>query len=153
MKTFCILFLGLCIACPSFAQSQPDERTPANQIAAFFDSLKKGEVGKAYDELLKGSKIAEKARDVEALKSKTSEAVALFGALQGYETVETKMVGTRLGRFTCISLGEDYPLRWRFYFYRSEAAWRLLDIRVDDRLGEMMGEDAEQPEPPPARKK
>ena len=43
-------------------------------------------------------------------------------------------------RQTCISLNQDLPLRWRFYFYRSEGAWKIVDMRVDDGLVELFEE-------------
>lgn len=120
--------------------AQPNAGTPTKLIGNFFESLKKSEVNKAYDELVKGTKIADKPKDIATLKGKTTEAVVLFGQVQGYEILETKLVGTHLARFTCLSLGKDFPLRWRFYFYLAEPAWRLIDIRVDDRLADMFEE-------------
>jgi len=55
--------------------------------------------------------------------------------------VDEKFVGASLLRRTCISLNTDLPLRWRFYFYKSEGVWRLVDIRIDDGLVELF-EDA-----------
>ena len=71
---------------------------------------------------MKGTKIADRPKDITTLKGKTTEAVALFGQVQGYEILETKLVGAHLARFTCLSLGKDFPLRWRFYFYLAEPA-------------------------------
>jgi hypothetical protein len=39
-------------------------------------------------------------------------------------------------------LNEDLPLRWRFYFYRSENKWKLVDLRVDDGIVELFDEVA-----------
>jgi len=66
--------------------------------------------------------------------STVSEALSLFGEIRGFELVETKLVGSALRRYTFLSFGRDFPLRWRFYFYRTEKAWRLIDLHVDDRL-------------------
>ena len=51
--------------------------------------------------------------------------------------MDEKTVGESLMRRTCISLNADLPLRWRFYFYKSGGAWRLVDLRVDDALVEL----------------
>ena len=93
--------------------------------------------------MTKGSKIIEKPEDLRVLKQKTREAIDVFGAIQGYELVETKPVGTRLLRRTYLSLGAEYPLRWRFYFYLADNRWRLIDLRVDDRLAGMFDEPRE----------
>ena len=67
----------------------------------------------------------------------------LFGSIRGYELIESKTVGSNLLRRTYISLGRDFPLRWRFYFYRASADWRLVDLRVDDRLSGIFEEPEE----------
>jgi hypothetical protein len=116
---------------------------PAQIAGGFFGLLQRGEVEKAYEELTRGSKIADRPEDLKTLKAKTREAIDVFGAIFGYEVVESKNVGTRLLRRTYVSLGKDFPLRWRFYFYKSDNAWRLIDLRVDDRLAGMFDEPEE----------
>lgn len=116
---------------------------PAQIAGGFFGLLQRGEVEKAYEQLTRGSKIADRPEDLKTLKAKTHEAIDVFGAIFGYEAVESKNVGTRLLRRTYVSLGKDFPLRWRFYFYKSENAWRLIDLRVDDRLAGMFDEPEE----------
>ena len=71
---------------------------------------------------------------MKSLKTKTREAIDVFGAVIAYELVESKNVGVRLLRRTYLSVGKEFPLRWRFYFYKPDLAWRLIDLRVDDRL-------------------
>ena len=61
-------------------------------------------------------------------------ATVFLTAVIGYELVESKNVGVRLLRRTYVSVGKEFPLRWRFYFYKPDLAWRLIDLRVDDRL-------------------
>ncbi len=107
---------------------------PAQIAATFFGLLQKSRVEEAYTNLTKGSKIAEKPDELRSLKAKTSQAIEMFGSVQGYDLVESKSVGAHLIRRTYLSLGKDFPLRWRFYFYRSDNVWRLVDLRVDDRL-------------------
>jgi hypothetical protein len=116
---------------------------PAQIAGNFFALLQRGDVEKSYSELTRGSKIAERPEDLKTLKAKTREAIEVFGAIFGYELVDSKNVGTRLLRRTYLSLGRDFPLRWRFYFYKSENAWRLIDLRVDDRLAGMFDETEE----------
>lgn len=106
----------------------------------FFLALKANQISAAYDALVKDTIIAERAADVTALKEKTKQAFESYGPISGYEVVDEKIVGSSLLRRTCISLNTDLPLRWRFYFYRSEGAWRLVDIRIDDALVELFEE-------------
>jgi hypothetical protein len=129
----------------------PRLQDPPSQIAAtFFGLLQKGELDPAYDSLTRGSKIAERPEELKTLKNKTREAIEVFGAVLGYELVESKPIGSRLLRRTYISLGKEFPLRWRLYFYKSENVWRLIDLRVDDRLTGMFDEQ-EEPRAPEAK--
>lgn len=109
-------------------------------VGNFFALLEKNQIDQAYDQLTKGTPIADKPDDVATLRAKTRDAVDLFGAVQGYEQIVVKNVGAHLMCATYISLGKSYPLRWKFYFYKSDRTWRLIDIRVDDRLVEMFDE-------------
>ncbi|MFZ4683214.1 MAG: hypothetical protein ACOYMS_11975 [Terrimicrobiaceae bacterium] len=113
---------------------------PAEKLDLFFLALKAGQVDAAYDALVADTIIAERKEDVTGLKLRTKEAIESYGAVSGYEVVDEKVVGTSLLRRTAISLNADLPLRWRFYFYRSEGAWRLVDIRIDDALVELFEE-------------
>jgi hypothetical protein len=128
---------------PETPSPAPAEDVPGKMAHEFFTSLEKGQIDEAYANLTKGSKIVEKPEDLRVLKQKTKEAVEVFGAIQGYELVETKPVGTKLMRRTYLSLGAEYPLRWRFYFYLANNRWRLIDLRVDDRLAGMFDEPRE----------
>ena len=124
---------------------------PAQVAAIFFGLLQKNEVDPAYEGLMKGSRIAERPEELKTLKSKTREAIDVFGPVQSYELVETRNVGTHLLRRTYLSLNKEFPLRWRFYFYMSGDLWRLIDLRVDDRVTGMFDE-AEDPKTAPETK-
>ena len=113
---------------------------PAQVAAIFFGLLQKNEIEPAYEGLMKGSRIAERPEELKTLKSKTKEAIDVFGPVQNYELVETRNVGTHLLRRTYLSLNKEFPLRWRFYFYLSGETWRLIDLRVDDRVTGMFDE-------------
>lgn len=116
---------------------------PAQVASIFFSLLQKSLIDPAYEGLTKGSKIAERPEEIKTLKSKTKEAIEVFGPVAGYELVETKNVGTHLMRRTYLSLNAEFPLRWRFYFYHSDNLWRLIDLRVDDRVTGMFDEAEE----------
>lgn len=115
---------------------------PIDALDAFFSALKSGQVDAAYDALVAGTIIADRREDVAGLKAKTKQALDSYGPVGGYEPVETVEIGTCLRRHTCISLNQDLPLRWKFYFYRNAAGWRLVDLRVDDGLAELFDDVA-----------
>lgn len=127
---------------PSAGEPDPGD-VPAQMASGFFALLQKNEVDEAYTNLLRNSKIAERPDEVRGLKDKSREAIELFGPVQGFEVTESKKVGTRMLRRTYISLNRDFPLRWRFYFYLSDRVWRIIDLRVDDRVSGMFEELAE----------
>lgn len=128
---------------PAPATSAEEGDTPEKIIARFFAYIQRKDVDLAYDQLTKGTKIAERAEDVRTLKAKTKEAISVFGVMLGYDFVGKKSVGDRLFSYTCLSLGKEFPLRWRFYFYRPADQWKLIDLRVDDRLAAMFDEPEE----------
>ena len=170
----CVLATVLAVA-PVFAQPQtqeakPQEITdgespfahPTTQVRDFFRILAEGRVDAAYDQLLKGTLIAGKPEDLAMLKKKTREAIQAFGPINGYEIAGVKNVGrgSHLMCLTCLSLGKQLPIRWRFYFYNADSkisypaspsdanpviingTWKLIDIRIDDRLVDMFEEPA-----------
>jgi hypothetical protein len=116
---------------------------PAQIVANFFAALESGKVDEGYATLTKDSKIAEKPEELKQLKAKTREAIEVFGAITGFDFVESRAIGQRLVRATYISEGKVFPLRWRFYFYKPENAWRLIDMRVDDKLTGLFDEPDE----------
>lgn len=118
----------------------PPQAEPTKMVAGFFTELELNRVDVGYDELLRGSKIAEVTHDVELLKGKTKEAISNFGEIIGYELIQKKQVGDHLLNLTYISTGKNYPIRWRFYFYKATDTWRLIDIRISDRLMDMFDE-------------
>jgi hypothetical protein len=128
---------------PAPPEPAPEPDTPERTVARFFASIQRKEVDQAYETLTKGTKIAERAEDVKMLKSKTKDAIAVFGAITGYDLVAKKNVGERLVSYTYVSLGKEFPLRWRFYFYKPQDTWKLIDLRVDDRLGSIFDEQEE----------
>lgn len=128
---------------PRVVQANPMQDGPSQIVAAFFASLKEGKIDEGYAMLTKGSKIAEKPEELRQLKAKTREAIEVFGTINGYDFVESRAIGQRLVRATYVSLGKVFPLRWRFYFYKPEEVWRLIDMRVDDKLPGIFDETEE----------
>lgn len=118
---------------------------PAQIVATFFGALRDGKIDEGYTTLTKDSNIAEKPEQLKQLKAKTREAIEVFGVISGYDFVESRAIGQRLVRATYVSQGKVFPLRWRFYFYKPEDSWRLIDMRVDDKLTGIFDEVEEKP--------
>jgi hypothetical protein len=131
---------------PSGANSAAPTPTPMSTLAPeevlrlFFEDLKADKLDAAYQGLVKNTVLSERAGTTEQLKDKTREALDHFGPAKGYEIVENLQVGDSLFRYTCVSLNEDIPMRWRFYFYRSGTQWKVIDLRVDDGIADLFEE-------------
>jgi len=106
----------------------------------FFKHLKVNSVDAAYSGLLRDSKIADSREDVATLKAKTREAIRAFGDILSWDLIATKQVGSHLISYTYIAAAKSYPIRWRFFFYKASDIWKLVDIRIDDRLPRMFDE-------------
>lgn len=125
---------------PTATPASPTE--PTELLQRFFEALKADKLDEAYEGLAKNTLIATKAENLQQLKKRTRDALDNFGPVKGYEVVETIEIGSSLFRQTCISLNEDLPLRWRFYFYRAENKWKIVDLRVDDGIVELFDDFA-----------
>ncbi len=123
---------------PTFPGLEPEVH---NQLKVFFLLVQRGKVDAAYEALVKGTIIESRPADITVLRDKTKQAIQVFGEIRGYEVIELRRVGEHLLNVVVISLGDKFPLRWKLYFYHSRDAWRLIDIRVDDRLISLFGEE------------
>lgn len=113
---------------------------PAATIDRFFRFLKEGKLDEAYEDLSKVINIPGRPNSAKEFKERTQAAIDNFGPVTGYEVVDSMTVGKALHRQTCVSLNEDSPLRWRFYFYRTGGEWKLIDLRVDDGIVDLFEE-------------
>ncbi len=121
-----------------------DASAPRDAVARFFAALTKNQIEDAYAGLLKGSIILEKSGgEAETIKSRTQKAIDNYGPVRYYVTLDETAVCAELRRITCLSLNEDFPMRWRFFFYEGAEGWKLVDLRVDDAVVDMFeGADA-----------
>lgn len=127
---------------PVPAANQPETPTapppaPEESIRDFFTHLMKERVSEAYRGLVRGTIIAYKPEDVKSLEDRTGRALDSYGLIEGFDLLSDESVGGHLRRLTYLSINSELPLRWRFYFYKSRDAWRLVDLRVDDGLVEL----------------
>ncbi len=148
------LFVGLLFATPAPAAPPPLPEDIQKGITTFFNLLKQQKVDEAYEIILTNTRIRGREDDVKALKKQTREAISTYGPMLGFETIEQRRVGMSLMQVVCLSWSENFPLRWRFSYYRPGDRWRLLDIFVDDKIGELFDARAVRVQPmdgaPPA---
>lgn len=150
---FSFLLLPFLFAASSPAAAPPLPEDIQKGITTFFNLLKQQKVDEAYELILVNTRIRGREDDVKALRKQTREAIATYGPILGFETIEQRRVGMSLMQIVCLSWSENFPLRWRFSYYRPGDRWRLLDIFVDDKIGELFDARAVRVQPmdtPPA---
>jgi len=125
------------LACPAPAEDAPAEITRV--CAAFFDQLKAGQIKPAYQELLRGSRIADQVEDVAKLQQRAEELVQGYGPILGYEFVKAQGIGKSLCQVTYITRSDRAPVVWQITFYRPAETWRVFNVRMDDRVMDLFG--------------
>ena len=107
-------------------------------IEAFFNLLKQNKVPEAFTQLLKGSRIGQQPEQVSVLVGTTQQAFGLYGKMISYEVYDTYTVGSSLIVTTYLTNLPVEPIRWRFVYYKPDKEWRIIDIRVDDVLVDLI---------------
>lgn len=108
------------------------------QIDKFFNTLKAGDSTKAYEELLIGSRLGERKENVRMLIDKTDQAFGVYGKMTGVEVFDNYMIGANVSVTVYLMHLPAQPIRWRFVYYKPETTWRLIDLRVDDVLDDLI---------------
>ena len=125
-----ILVLGL-LFCSAFLKSKPAFE---KQVELFLTSIIHGEVDKAYDELLTGTTLADRAKAIDQQKQQTSELFNTYGRLLDKELVKKQKYGKSLVRLVYIMKCEKMPLIWEFYYYKAEDQWKMISLKLRDDL-------------------
>lgn len=120
--------------------SKENSLSPPEIVSSFFDVLASGQISQAYRFLLRGSILSDRRDEIEAIQSRTKDAIDQYGPFSTFEILDQQPVGNSLLRLTCLSLNSDLPLRWRFYFYKPKDSWMLVDLRIDDGIVEIFEE-------------
>lgn len=137
MMLLAVWFLGGLMTERVTASPPPPPEEIQKTLTAFFNLLKQDKIDDAYALILANTRIKGREDDVRGLKKQTRDAINTYGPILGFEIVEQRRVGLSLLQITCLSWAENFPLRWRFSYYRPGDKWRMLDIFVDDRVSEL----------------
>ncbi|WP_187146958.1 hypothetical protein [Candidatus Methylacidiphilum infernorum] len=117
------------------AQPIPELKVP---IEKFFNQMLQGDIQRAFQELLVNSRLASRHENINMLIDKTSQAMSYYGKADSFEIYDSKSYGSRLYVITYLLNLELQPLRWRFVYYKPDKVWKLIDIRVDDSLEDLI---------------
>ena len=117
------------------AAAAPGLTPPRQQAETFFSTIIGGDTAKAFDTLLDGSTIsANRPEAASLLKQQLAAGLRSYGKPLGFDLVDSKTFGTSLVRLVYVFKLEKYPLTFEFFFYQSGPAFRLIDVRFNDKL-------------------
>lgn len=104
-----------------------------SKVSLFFKDLIRSEVSKAYERLLENSPLLKKEQDLQNLVKQTTRSMEIYGAVKGFEGVDSEIVTESMVKMRYLGLHGKYPMRWIFTFYKSpELGWLLINIKFDD---------------------
>ena len=127
--------VALLILLVSASISFADDKTPAQMAETFFQTIEKGQVSLAYDQLFVNSSIpASKPQAVQLLKTQTQTALSLYGNILGVEKIYEEKIGQSIIRLVYVLKLDVSPTSWEFYFYKPKNVWFLADITFNDQF-------------------
>jgi hypothetical protein len=127
--------VALLILLVSASTSYADDNTPAQMAETFFQTVEKGQVSLAYDQLFVNSSIpASKPQAVQLLKTQTQTAMTLYGKILAVEKIREEHFGQSIVRLVYILKFNAVPTTWEFYFYKPKNTWFMVDITFNDQF-------------------
>ena len=115
-----------------FAETEALPGSLRSKIDVFFQDIQDGEVEAAYQKMVKGSLISEKAKQLQNLINQTHNAISIYGSIGSYEQFSVSSINNFIIKAVYISKNENFPLRWLFVFYKSSEEWVLIAVEFDD---------------------
>jgi hypothetical protein len=116
----------------------PPPEAIAPRMKTFFEKIVANKIEEAYREILADSTLTQNPNNLRIFIEKTTKAFDLYGRAKHFEIYDHRKIGERMIVLTYLTAQPIQPLRWRFVFYRPENAWRLIDLRVDDALDDLL---------------
>ena len=98
--------------------------TPDSMSAQFFDTLIKGDSGKAIDAFFGlNPMFKDKGQQIQLLKSQLTGGLQIYGPATAAELVSKEDLTPSLQRRVYITKHEFHPMTWEMYFYKGKAGW------------------------------
>lgn len=145
-----IIFTILLLLLASFQAYSQDESLPKSsttvkyyepnvpkelhtRISDFFKQIIQTRYEDAYKQLLQGSPLLRKEKEISRLIEQTEKATQIYGAMRGFEAVDSEVASNSMIKCRYLGLHTLYPMRWIFTFYNSpENGWVVINIKFDD---------------------
>mgnify|MGYP000100215924 CR=1 FL=1 len=103
------------------------------KISDFFKLIIQARYEDAYRQLLQGSPLMRKEKEINRLIEQTEKATQIYGAMRGFEAVDSEVASNSMIKCRYLGLHTLYPMRWIFTFYNSpENGWVIINIKFDD---------------------
>jgi hypothetical protein len=111
----------------------------ADRVDDFLRRVGRNEVKDAVDSLLEESPLRDNFTRVTELRDAIRRELPKYGVFMGAENIRTERVGRSMIECVSIYKGLEYPVVWRFTFYRPDSTgnWVVVAVRFDvnyDRL-------------------
>ncbi|MFA6700183.1 MAG: hypothetical protein WCS28_08440 [Thiomicrospira sp.] len=126
--------LALCLLFPLTLHAATTEKIAVQ----FFNTLQKGQISAAYEQLLAGSVILrDQPQALTLLVNQTQNEFALNGKMIGYELIDHDDFGQSVDRLRYIVMQENIPTLWELYFYKPKADWFITHISFSPQLDKL----------------
>ena len=113
--------------------AQADE--PKVIIKSFFDTFLKGNGPEAVDGFFSTNPIvAQKAQQLQLLKSQLLTVTQIYGMPFGYELVVEEVLSPSLRRYVYITKHEYHPISWEIYIYKPKDRWIASQLLFVDQF-------------------
>jgi hypothetical protein len=127
--------IALLILLVSASTSYADDNTPVQMAETFFQTVEKGQISLAYDQLFVNSSIpTSKPQAVQLLKTQTQTAMTLYGNILSVEKIHEEHFGQSIVRLVYVLKFNAVPTAWEFYFYKPKNTWFMVDITFNDQF-------------------
>lgn len=74
-----------------------------------------------------------KEKEINRLIEQTEKATQIYGAMRGFEAVDSEVASNSMIKCRYLGLHTLYPMRWIFTYYNSpENGWVIINIKFDD---------------------
>lgn len=132
------LFVGMAAAgllCGASAASAQDKTLPPisadGQASAdrlmqpFFQTLQAGDAPKAYTDLFRGTLLEQKTTDIAQLASQTTFITTTYGAISGWQVIESECVTEDFCKLTYIVRAAEGPIGfWAYLYEQPDGSWK-----------------------------
>jgi hypothetical protein len=116
------------------------------RVAQFLEGVSLGQSRSAFSDLLAGSQLLKQTDAVKDLVARTNELETQYGKYRGFERVLARRIGSDLVLMHYLYKCENFPVVWRFAFYRApgsqevsgkSGSWRVVAVRFDTDLDQL----------------